>query len=102
MNTLIVIGDCMTKKRSKTIWKKSGEEFVSFNDAQAYAKKINGSKSGMFSNKKARLKKNGRGKTRATINGKGVLGKYNKNGTFTVNTYTVQTTKIKVPRRSKR
>jgi hypothetical protein len=84
-----------TKKRTKTVWKKAGEEFIDSKSAQSFANKINNTKKGTYSNKKARLKKNGRGRTRATINGKGYLGKYNKNGTFTVNTFVVETTNTK-------
>lgn len=76
-------------KRAKQTWKMAGEEFISVRNANKFASKINNRKSGI----KARVKKNGRGRTRATINGKGVLGKYNKNGTFTINTFTVETTK---------
>jgi len=87
-----------TKRKNKTkrtVWKKTGEEYIDSKNARSFANKINNSKKGIFANQKARLKKNGRGRTRATINGKGYLGKYNKNGTFTVNTFIVETTKTK-------
>jgi hypothetical protein len=74
------------KTKPKNIWKKQGEEFVDAKTAREFANRINKS-----SNKQARLKKIGRGRTRITVNGKGYLGKYNKNGTVTLNTFIVET-----------
>ena len=82
-----------TNKPKRTVWKKASDEFIGSKEARNFANKINNSKTGIYANKRARLKKNGRGRTRATINGKGYLGKYNKDGTFSVNTFIVQTTK---------
>ena len=82
-----------TSKKSKprNIWKKSSEEYVDAKSARIYANKINKSP-----NKKARLKKIGLGRSRITVNGKGYLGKYNKNGTVTLNTFVVETKNKKV------
>jgi hypothetical protein len=66
-------------------WRKRGKEYISYRDAQKEASRINKSP-----NMKARVKTKGRGRTRVVIDGKGYMGKKNKDGTITLNTVIVE------------
>lgn len=79
------------------MWKQTGKEFVSYRDAQKKAAQINKSP-----NMKARVKTKGRGRTRVVIDGKGYMGKKNKDGTITLNTVIVEMTDKKQKRKPRK
>lgn len=78
-------------------WRKRGKEYISYRDAQNEASRINKSP-----NMKARVKKRGRGRTRVVIDGKGYIGKKNKDGTITLNTVIVEVDDKKMKSKSRK